>query len=428
MKPKTTLSVAMMVVTFFACQPKQESTSTEINLKNTSNIGLSEKPITITRAELTSIPEGEFYPVITDHDEDTIASQLDDLDGDGSWDELFFVIDLAANASEHVHLGWAAEKPNYKKRTSVRFGKRDSKDTPVHPKTSDTLYADQIHGILGYQPYQTDGPSWENDKVGFRHYFDGRNAKDLFGKKIPDISPETVGIDSVGGVVDNYHVMEKWGRDILSVGNSAGLGGIEMMIGDDIVRLGCIAGDTVTNIESSVFNIVREGPVRSIMDFDYHNWKPDDREYQVNENVRIWPGMYAYEDNITIDGIQGDETLLVGLVNRDTDEPLTELEVNDKYVALYTHDMQTYNSEWWLGLGLIVPKDHYLGYGEAPDEGMFATSYYAKLSIKNQEPVKYYAVGCWELSDPNFTDSVYFVNYLTNLADQLAANVTVEVN
>jgi hypothetical protein len=412
----------------FNCQKAEEQKTTEITLTNQSDIDLSDKAISINKSQLKDIPEGEIFPIITNHEGDTIAAQLDDLDGDENWDELFFVIDLTANGSDHVHLVWSNSSVDFPMKTSVRFGKRDSRESAVYAKTSDTLYADQIHGKLGYQPYQTDGPSWENDKVGFRHYFDGRNAKDLFGKKAPGISPETVGINADGGVEDNYHVMEDWGRDVLSVGNSAGLGGVELMIGEEIVRLGCVAGDSVTNIDHSVFEILNEGSVRSSMRFSYNDWKPTDRTYQLTENVRIWPGMYAFENNVSVSGLQGDESLIVGLVNRDTKEPVSELELNDKYIALYTHDMQTYNSEWWLGLGLILPKDVYDGYGEAPDEGIFSTSYYGKLKIQDGQPVTYYAVGCWELSDTGFTDSLYFVNYLQNLGDQLAAGVDIKID
>ncbi len=427
MKMRTTLASITLILLFLACQGTKESKPTEIHISNLSDVDLTDKAIRVPKSDLKTLPERTNFPLLTSPEGDTIPSQTNDLDGDGSWDELFFVADLSAGGSTHFLLSWSDSEIDYTKRTSVRFGKRDSQDSPVRPKTSDTIQADEIHAKLGYQPYQTDGPSWENDKVGFRHYFDGRNSKDLFGKKLPGISPETVGISSEGAVEDNYHVMEDWGRDVLAVGNSAGIGGIEMMVGEDLVRIGCLAGDTVTNVESAAFEILNEGPVFSDFSITYFNWQPVDRNYEVKEQVRIWPGMYAFENNISVSGLQGDETLLVGLVNSNTPKQLSELEINEKFVALYTHDQQTYDREWWLGLGLLLPKDVYEGHGRAPEEGVFATSYFGKLNVSESKPVTYYAIGCWELSDPGFTDSTYFVNYLKDLADQLAVDVQVEI-
>src|SRR5690606_31135686 len=147
----------------------------------------------------------------------------------------------------------------------------------------------------------------------------------LFGKKVSYMSPENVGISATGAVEDNYHVMADWGRDVLAVGNSVGIGGINLMIGDSLSRIGTAAGDTVTNVEMATFNIVQEGPVRSIMDFNYFNWRPLDRTYQVHERVSIWPGMYAFQNSVNVSGLQGDETLLVGLVNSNTRNPLKEI-------------------------------------------------------------------------------------------------------
>ncbi len=108
---------------------------------------------------------------------------MNDLDGDGKWDELFLVTDFAPNEKKIATLSWSLKDPKFPIKTSVRFGKREAKDLPVQPATQEVLMANQVHKTLGFQKYQTDGPSWENDKVGFRHYLDGRNSKDVFGKK-----------------------------------------------------------------------------------------------------------------------------------------------------------------------------------------------------------------------------------------------------
>jgi hypothetical protein len=263
--------------------------------------------------------------------------------------------------------------------------------------------------------------------VGFRHYLDGRNSKDLFGKKIAEISPEDVGINEKGETEDNYHVMEDWGRDILSVGNSVGIGGFGIKAGDQLFRLGSIEGDTMSNVEETSFRIVTEGPVRSALNYEYSNWKSGERAYFVEENTSIWPGMYAYQNSVKFSGLQGDEELVVGLVNSNTEMSLSTYNGNDKYVVLYTHDQQTYDKTWWLGLAIIVPRDIYLGNMEAPKTGRLSNTFLARLKVENNKPVTYYAVGCWELSDKGFTDKDYFENYLENLVGQLAAEVQVSI-
>lgn len=425
---KTFLKLRLIFLSVFLYSQCQiDSGKTKISLTNSSSVDLSDKAISIQRSLLAEIPQGEVFALVISSKGDTIPAQLDDLDGDKIWDELFLVADLPANAKGNFSLEWVSKKPNFPVRTSVRFGKRLSADIPVKPALDEVLTARQIPWALGFQRYQTDGPTWENDKVGFRHYLDGRNAKDVFGKKISAISPEDVGLNENGAPVDNYHVMEEWGRDILSVGNSVGIGGYGLLAGNELLRLGIIAGDTMSNVEKTSFRIVTEGPVRSVLNYQYSNWKSGNRKYEVEENTSIWPGMYGYQNSVKFTGLEGDENLVVGLVNINAEMPLSTFEGNGKYVVLYTHDKQTYEKEWWLGLALIVPRDLYLGYMEAPKTGQLSNTFLAKLKIENNKPLTYYAVACWELSDKGFTDKEYFESYLKNLASQLAAEVQVSI-
>jgi hypothetical protein len=398
----------------------------KIILTNTSSISLTDKPISVKRVQLPSIPSGEQYPLILSEKGDTIPAQLDDLDEDSKWDEIFFVVNLPAKSSRMFSLKWVSAEPVYVKRTSIRFGKRMSAQERVRPATDETMYARDLPRAMGFQRYQTDGPTWENDKVGFRHYLDGRNAKDVFGKKAPYISPEDVGINAKGETEDNYHVMEPWGRDILAVQNSIGIGGVAMLKNDSILRLGVTVEDKLNNVEKTTFHIVKEGPVRSIMNFRYFNWKPDNKSYNVEETTSIWPGMYAYHNKVKISGTEGGENLLLGMVSIFASKPPVEVRVNDKWVALVSHDRHSYNQEWWLGLALIVPAESYLGLIEAPKKGQLSNSYLAKMKM-SPRPIEYYAVACWEISDPGFKDPVYFKNYVVNLTKQISADVKVVI-
>ena len=173
-----------LVVLLSSCVKKE---GTSINITNPSDINLTDKAVSVN---LKTVATG--FPVLVTNTGDTIPSQLDDLDVDGNAKELFFVIDLEPKSTRNLNLTFSQTDPRYIIRTSLRAGKMDAEDTPVKPITQSTLVPGNIPGKLGYISYQTDGPSFENDLAGFRHYFDGRNAKDIFGKKIATMSPEDV--------------------------------------------------------------------------------------------------------------------------------------------------------------------------------------------------------------------------------------------
>lgn len=427
MKTNLYLSIALTAMILTSCKAQQQSKGTKITLKNTSELTVPQKAIAIKRNLLSVKEDSKVYPILI-HKKDTIAAQLNDLDGDGKWDELFLVTDFAPNEKKTVELKWSSVDPKFQIKTSVRFGKREAKNLPVQPATEEILMANQVYKKLGFQKYQTDGPTWENDKVGFRHYLDGRNSKDVFGKKIPAITPENVGINAKGEVEDNYHQMYDWGRDIFPVGSSAGLGGYALLINDKINRLGILTNDTLNNVEKTTFKIVSEGPVNSVLSYKYQNWEASRNKYQVQETTSIWPGMYGYKNTVSIDGIKGTETFLAAISNLNNKNPLKVVDAAD-WVCFIQHDYLTYDRKWILGTAILVPKKIYKGYIEAPKTGQLTDSYLAKLSVENNKEISYYAIAGWELSaDTNFKDSAYFSNYVTTLAKQLSAKITVEIS
>ena len=420
------LQLLIFAILVSGCKTEKDQSVTEIVLTNTSNLEFSEKAVSIERAKLPNA-ESEKYPLLI-LASDTIPSQLTDLDGDGEWDELFFLANFSAEEKKILELRWVSEEPQYVTRTSVRFGKREAKDEPVVPATEETLTARDMPKRLGFQKYQTDGPTWENDKVGFRHYLDGRNAKDIFGKVISAMSPETVGINDSGAVEDNYHTMEDWGRDIFPVGNSVGLGGFALFVNEQVQRLGVTADDTLSNIEETKFRIITKGPLKSVLKYRYNNWKVAGNSYDAEEVTAIWAGMYGFKNTVTVNGLEGDEVLLIGFSNINNENPLQEVEVGD-FVALILHDYQTYEREWALGTALLIPKANYDGYMEAPEEGQVTSSYLVKTNTENGNPISYYAIAAGEMApDAGFEDAETFRNYVENMARQLSATIEIEVN
>lgn len=427
-KFKMSLPLFMVATVFLACNVvAQQKKATSITLTNAAEIALTDKAVSIKRNSIDASLNQKGFPLLT-YNGVVVPSQVNDLDGDGKWDELFLATNFAAKETKTIQLSWVKKAPQFPIRTSVRFGKREAKNLPVQPATEEILLANQVHKKLGFQKYQTDGPTWENDKIGFRHYLDGRNAKDVFGKKVSAITPENVGINSEGAVEDNYHTMWDWGRDIFPVGNSAGLGGYALLVGDEINRLGIITTDTLNNIEKTTFKIVAEGSENSVLRYTYQNWLASGNQYQVKETTSIWPGMYGYKNTVSLEGLKGNEMLLIALSNINNQKPLNIVEAGN-FICLIQHDNLGYNREWIMGIAIIVPKKGFKGYMEAPKTGQLTNSYLAKFAVENNETISYYPIAAWELStDKNFKDSSYFNQYVINLAQQLSTEITITIN
>ncbi len=413
-------------------QTKQVFKPIQLKVSNQSNLSIEQKEVFVTLSKVSMHPNKQFiYPIVKNQLNQMIDAQLIQSSSIKKEKQLFFQANLNAHETATYTLSWTNIKPTIVNKVNIRFRKRTSKNGELVKLNSDTFYPNMLLKLIGFQPYQTDGPTWENNKVGFRHYFDGRNAKDVFGKRIEAISPDSVGISSKGEVEDNYHVLKDWGRDILPVGTanglSVGLGGIGLLQKNQLYRIGVTANDSVHTVEATKLKIINNGPLYASFSIQYQNWKPNATStYQVQEEPTIWPDMYAYQNTVNVQSLQLTDTLVVGLPKAATNKPLQTFET-ENWVVLYTHDYQTYNKEYILGMAIIIPKTTYQGWGKSPDAGAFASSYFAKLKPVSAKPITYYSVACWELSDVRFKNEEFFVTYLKSFIDKITATVQVKI-
>ena len=122
-----------------------------------------------------------------------VPSQCDDMDGDGSWDELVFLCDLGAGESRKLLFEPVEPTayPVFDVRTHLRFCRANEPyDTAwgdLRMKTNDTKFTIPV--------YQMEGPAWENDVVAFRNYYDARNGIDIYGKRVQEMVLDSVGIN-----------------------------------------------------------------------------------------------------------------------------------------------------------------------------------------------------------------------------------------
>lgn len=396
------------------------NTSTNsIRLDNPVSLERSDETVVISRKQLT-----EHVPGITDdqlpvptHEGTPLPSQWDDMNGDGYWDELAFLVDMKAGETGKEILFELKDKdklPEFETRTNIRFGVME--EGVISEMESLSLSRDELPAPP-FSRFQMDGPVWENDKIGFRQYFDGRNARDLFGKLIPDMALDTVGISDQGLPEDDYHVMLPWGRDILAVGNSLGIGGIGILANGTPVKSGIRITDYQHIIERTTLHVLTEGPVRSVFSITYTDWETTKGAYTLTHTSEIRAGMFGYLSEVSLKSPFENDTLLVGIVNINFDGEPVLIRENDT-ATLYTHDKQSYEDEWYLGMALVFPDDLYQGYVTAAEDGPGITNSFLNRILLGKNTVsefRYLTVAGWELSDPGFRDAGYFEDQVRTL-------------
>lgn len=386
----------------------------EIRFTNPIDQPAVDAGVVITRkqlAEAGEIPEN-LLPVIRINGED-IPCQPDDLDGDGAWDELFVLISLGPSESRNgtiVYIG-EEEYPEYERRTNIRFARKDMDYKEVREATRET------HAINTetQKVWQMEGIAWENDRIGFRNYFDRRNGMDIFGK----VSSLMV-LDSVGDKDHpDYHTFNPdWGVDVLKVGNSLGAGSIAIRYKDSLYRVGDNGMGTC--------EILAEGPLRSIFRLKFKGWKMADLPLDITHDVIIEAGKNYYSSKVTIEGTEAPILLVTGIVNMKSKE-LHAAKSAEGTRAFYTYDLQSEDTTL-LGMSIMIPDDLFAGTGETPGSGDGITeTYTVQMNVEPGSLNHFRFYAAWEREDPRWQTADGFARLLTSESERMASPVTFSI-
>ncbi len=418
---KTQLLIIPLIGIMASCS--HETTTKVLTLRNSGEVNKIDEAFILKRDMLPQV-EG-LVPVLVDGNGNYVPCQLDDISCNGEWDELAFVYSLKAGEEINLNVEYIPQSdyPVFQKRTHVRLGKMFTPgdirilDEDMHGKYNLPRGGD----INNPYPYQTDGPAWENDKMGYRHYFDGRNVRDIFGKTTNLMVMDSVGIQEDGYVGNTYHVEAWWGRDIMSGGRSFGLGGIALQKGDSLIRLGVTMEQTTNNIDETFYKVISSGPVRSIFRLNFNGWEVDGEKIDVEETMTIWAGKYGYENKVRLSHLPEGSRLVTGIVNDFNDMPYIRKDVGN-YKLMMTHDKQTYDKVWYMGMALMVDKENWTGVEfEAPKQGSgILTTWCTELKPNSNGEYNFNCCAAWEITDQRFTQREYFDSVVTEYADELS--------
>ena len=343
-----------------------------------------------------------------------LQPQFDDLNGDGRWDEVLLRCPVKASATVQISFVKTAELPSADmpalaharmklKNEDQSFGENmDQLEMPYqNPPTDFSKHA--------LPPYLTEGPGWENDKVAFRLYFDTRNNKDIYGKRIPDMVMDSVGANPK----NSYHKLAGWGMDILRVGTSLGAGALAFRYQrpdgrDTLVRLGG------NHIKGETYQLLSDGPLQASFLMTYP-WQLEGKPLTVTEKITITAGQYSYTSSISVQGeaLPGDLKVDMGIADFYTNQ--MDSVVTDDAKAVYSFGKQSENHDN-LGMAVISHNPAKAGIWRIKEKPLpvsdITSSYLMEEPIGASHPVTFRFYAGWSLSDPAFNSQAGFKSML----------------
>lgn len=416
MKRMKNRTIILFIVSLVAvsCNPGDEIRLQVVNpldqQRNDATILLSRGAI----AKWTDIPAG-LLPILKNMDGAYIPCQVDDLNGDGQWDELFALTDMGPSSQMTLLLTFISseEFPSFDVRTNLRLGANQ----PGYPELQKAKRLEGItyhnHAHTG-EVYQMEGPAWESDMVGFRNYMDQRNGMDIFGKLTRAMVLDSVGVAGR----QSYHDPDQWGMDVLKVGTSLGAGAIGYMLNDSIYRVG--------DNGSGSYDVQFEGSQRSRFTLSYQNWRVGETTLNVVQQIEVVAGRHCYQSSVTYSGSDQSLDLVPGIVNMKSDT-LYVLKLNDYYTGFMTHDYQAEDTTL-MAMAIMVPTGYLKTHGESKESGEGITqTYYAVLDAQPDQPVPYRFYALWEKEDPRWASLEEVTDFLKTEADRWAQSVMLEI-
>jgi neutral ceramidase len=185
-----------------------------------------------------------------------IPYQLDDLDKDGVWDELFFMSD---------------------------FGPSETKTFYIYVGTNDRgVFEHETHAELGsYGRHLV--PWWESKTMGWKLWYP--TDVDLYGKRRPMLVADHEDTLNISG----YTAESVYGNDIMTVEDTFGAGGICLF--EDAAnpaspsrpRFSPAKGKGQIEDTRYSFDVVANGPLRSIVRARAMGWKTGRGEYEFEQ-------------------------------------------------------------------------------------------------------------------------------------------------
>lgn len=238
-----------------------------LKVTNPNKIALKDVPVVLALDKQKGIPTQSRANLAVFVNGKQISSQLDDLDKDGTPDELVFLLNLKAGQTLPVLL------------KTIRPEQRDSFPTEVYTnlilKSPDGKmeFVQEVSSTKNdmYNKLHHHGVAFESALIGYRIYFDNKSTIDVYGKKKQQLELATT-----GWYPTDEHAAADYGDDILRVFSTVGVGTVKGWDGEKATH--------IEKFDKRTQRIVAAGKLRTVVESEVEGWQYEGKK--INMTVR----------------------------------------------------------------------------------------------------------------------------------------------
>lgn len=300
-----------------------------------------------------------------------IPSQMDDLNGDGIYDDLAFTINLKKKqkAIAKIQFSKDAVANKYPARVHAQMWFKDTSKNKSYYELNH-IPTDTVSEIVDnmYSTMYHHGPAFESDQVAYRVYFDVKESTDLYGKRIRqlELAKGMWYSSEAPDTVKKYTL----GDDIILVGQTISVGTLR---GWDDSKDNAEYAKTPASTKNPdpcmvmikpfkwrQAHIVSKGPLRTVVDMNVEGWQYKGRTLNLKSRYILYAGnrectvIQSIQDQSgkSVDDMEFVTGVLkVGVFNTDS----TDIAIT-KYIADGEGMCASYGKDWPDGNHKLYPQ------------------------------------------------------------------------
>ena len=254
MMKKTLFSLLVLLAALVA----QAQTALKVSVSNPLSVRRTAVPVTIqlespVRSALVVDSRGEEQPC-----------QLDDLDNDGRYECLSFIVAEIGGKKTLDYSVTLSNEGQPRAYTPQVYAEMMLTNKKIKISNKQDLYISSLTVDNGTNPYwmlHHHGPAFENDMVAYRIYFDERQTVDIYGKYRRGLE-----LRDTQFYPDSLQKATGYGDDVLWVGKTFGVGAMRGWNKGAMQML--------QDVESRTLSVVSRGPLRTVVKVVDKGWNP----------------------------------------------------------------------------------------------------------------------------------------------------------